>query len=63
MNPNKLAGSLKAAILVHAIGGDAARPLLDRLSDAERAMIYKLQSQMGNISSDLVERVALHQVG
>jgi flagellar motor switch protein FliG len=58
MNPNKLAGSLKAAILVHAIGSDAASPLLDRLSDAERAMIYKLQSQMGNISPDLIERVA-----
>jgi flagellar motor switch protein FliG len=58
MNPNKLAGSLKAAILVHAIGSEAARALLDRLSDAERTMIYKLQSQMGNISPDLVERVA-----
>ncbi|MDJ0782911.1 MAG: flagellar motor switch protein FliG [Desulfosarcinaceae bacterium] len=58
MNPNKLAGSLKAAILVHAIGSEAARSLLDRLSDAERAMIYKLQSQMGSISPDLVERVA-----
>lgn len=58
MNPNKLAGSLKAAILVHAIGAEAASSLLDRLSDAERAMIYKLQSQMGSVSPDLVERVA-----
>lgn len=58
MNPNKLAGSLKAAILVHAIGSEAASSLLGRLGDAERAMIYKLQSQMGKISPDLVERVA-----
>jgi flagellar motor switch protein FliG len=58
MNPTKLAGSLKAAILVHAIGAEAARSLLDRLSDGERAMIYKLQSQMGSVSPDLVERVA-----
>jgi flagellar motor switch protein FliG len=58
MNPNKLAGSLKAAILVHAIGAEAASSLLNRLSDAERAMIYKLQSQMGSISPDLIERVA-----
>jgi flagellar motor switch protein FliG len=58
MNPNKLAGSLKAAILVHAIGAEAASSLLDRLSDAERTMIYKLQSQMGSVSPDLVERVA-----
>jgi len=58
MNPNKLAGSLKAAILVHAIGSEAASSLLGRLGDAERTMIYKLQSQMGKISPDLVERVA-----
>ena len=58
MNPNKLAGSLKAAILVHSIGAEAASSLLDRLSDTERTLIYKLQSQMGSISPDLIERVA-----
>lgn len=63
MNPNKLAGSLKAAILVHAIGSEAANSLLGRLGDAERAMIYKLQSQMGKISPDLVERVAQEFLG
>lgn len=58
MDPRNLIGSLKAAILVHAMGWDAISPLIDQLSKSERNLIFKLQSKLGEISPALVESVA-----
>jgi flagellar motor switch protein FliG len=58
MNLNKLAGSLKVAILISAIGSEAANKLLNRFSEADRSLIIKLQAQMGIVPPELVEKVA-----
>ncbi len=58
MDPNNLIGSLKAAILVHALGWDVVAPMMSQLSKDERNLIFKLQSKMGAISPELVEGVA-----
>ncbi|BBO79795.1 flagellar motor switch protein FliG [Desulfosarcina ovata subsp. sediminis] len=58
MDPRNLIGSLKAAILVHAMGWDAIGPVVDQLSKSERSLIFKLQSKLGEISPALVESVA-----
>ena len=53
-----LTGSVKVAILTKAIGLTAARPILESLSDAERAMIFKLQSKLDAVPPELAENVA-----
>ena len=58
MDPRNLIGSLKAAILVHALGWDAVAPMMTQLSKYERNLIFKLQSRLGSISPALVEGVA-----
>lgn len=58
MDSRNLIGSLKAAILVHALGWDIIAPVIDQLSKAERNLILKLQSKMDSISPVLVEGVA-----
>ena len=58
MDPRNLIGSVKAAILVQALGWDAVAPLVDQLDPGERRLIRKLQSNLGSISPALVERVA-----
>ena len=58
MDPRNLIGSIKAAILVHALGWDVISPVMDQLSKAERNLIFKLQSKMDSISPVLVESVA-----
>lgn len=58
MDTRNLIGSLKAAILVQALGGDIIAPVIDQLSKAERNLIFKLQSKLGSISPVLVESVA-----
>jgi flagellar motor switch protein FliG len=58
MDPRNLIGSLKAAILVHALGWDVIGPVIDQLSKYERNLIFKLQSKMGELSPVLVESVA-----
>jgi flagellar motor switch protein FliG len=58
MDPSKLAGSLKVAILTTAIGDDAAKKILNRFSLADRNLIKKLQSQIGMVPSELKEMVA-----
>jgi flagellar motor switch protein FliG len=58
MDPRNLIGSLKAAILVHALGWDVISPVMDQLSKAERNLIFKLQSKLESISPALVESVA-----
>lgn len=58
MELDKLAGSIKVAILVNAIGIEPARHILNQLGDAERATIFKLQSKLDSVSPELVEKVA-----
>jgi flagellar motor switch protein FliG len=58
MNMNQLTGSVKVAILTKAIGLEAAGPLLNRFDDKERQLIFKLQSKLGKVPPELVERVA-----
>lgn len=58
MEMRQLTGSVKVAILTNAIGLQAAQPILKRLSDEERTLIYKLQSKLGSVPPDLVDKVA-----
>lgn len=53
-----LTGSVKVAILTKAIGLTAARPILESLSDTERALIFKLQSKLDAVPPELAENVA-----
>ncbi|MGA6926852.1 MAG: flagellar motor switch protein FliG [Desulfosarcina sp.] len=58
MDPKNLIGTLKAAILVHALGWDVISPVMDQLSQAEKSLIYKMQTRMGSVPPELVESVA-----
>ena len=58
MDPRNLIGSIKAAILVQALGWDTVAPVMDQLSKVERKLIFKLQSKLGSVSPALVESVA-----
>ena len=58
MQANKLSGSLKAAILIHAMGRPAASRLLNRLTEEEVGLVNQHLEQMGTISPEVVEQVA-----
>jgi flagellar motor switch protein FliG len=58
MDAGQLTGSVKVAILTNAIGAKAAQSVLAMLSDEERQLIYRLQSKLGKVPPELVERVA-----
>ncbi len=57
MEMRQLTGSVKVAILTNAIGLKAARPILERLNEEERQLIYKLQSKVGTVPQELTEKV------
>ena len=57
MDASELTGSVKVAILTNAIGAQAAQPILDSLAEEERQMIFRLQSRLGVVPPELVERV------
>ena len=58
MDPKQLTGSVKVAILTNAVGAQAAQPILDRLTNEERQLIFKLQSKLGSVPRQLVDKVA-----
>lgn len=58
MDPKRLPGSLKAAILVHAGGKRVEQKLFPLLEEGERALLQELLSQMEEVSPDLLENVA-----
>ncbi len=58
MEPTRLAGSIKVAILLQAIGEDRRQPILNRLNEAEREMLNGHLAQLGQVSPALVEKVA-----
>ena len=58
MDPKRIAGPVKAAILVHALGRPFADILLKRLSESEIEIINNHLSQIRTISPEVVEQVA-----
>jgi len=58
MDPKRIAGPVKAAILVHALGKPLANSLLERLNASEKEVINNHLSKIRTISPDVVEQVA-----
>lgn len=58
MDAKQLTGSVKVAILIKAVGMDAARTILNRFSDQDRQLIFRLQKRLGSIPPALMDRVA-----
>jgi flagellar motor switch protein FliG len=58
MDPNTLSGSLKAAILIRAAGDETASRILSQLTPSERDLVRRNLGQLGNISSEVIEKVA-----
>jgi len=58
MDPKNLPGSIKAAILIQAAGRTQSEKILGMLNQDERQLVKEHLSQMGDISPDLVEKVA-----
>jgi flagellar motor switch protein FliG len=59
MDAKELTGSVKVAILTRAVGPDAARAILNRLSQDERELVVRLQARLPALPPSLVDRVAL----
>ncbi|MEA3279449.1 MAG: flagellar motor switch protein FliG [Thermodesulfobacteriota bacterium] len=58
MDPKTLAGSIKVAILVQSLEKEASQQILNSMSSAEREVIERHLSQIGDISPDLAEKIA-----
>lgn len=58
MDPKRIAGPVKAAILIHALGRPLSNILLKRLSGSEKEIINNHLSQIRTISPEVVEQVA-----
>ena len=58
MDPKRIAGPVKAAILVHALGRPQVETLIRRLSASEKELVNDHLSQIRSISPDVVEQVA-----
>jgi flagellar motor switch protein FliG len=58
MDPKRITGPIKAAILIHALGRPLADILLRRLSETEKELINRHLSQIRTISPEVVEQVA-----
>ena len=58
MDAKQLTGSVKVAILTKAVGLNVTQPIIDRFSEQERQLIYRLQTRLGSIPQDMVERIA-----
>jgi flagellar motor switch protein FliG len=58
MDSKNIAGPVKAAILIHALGKPLANKLLERLDTSEKEVIHNHLSKIRTISPDVVEQVA-----
>ncbi len=58
MDSKSIAGPVKAAILIHALGKPLAEQLLQRLSQSEKERIRNHLAQIRTISPEVVEQVA-----
>jgi len=59
MNPNNLPGSLKIAILVQSMSDGASQAIINSLDDGEKEVVKNHLDQMGIISPDIAEKVAV----
>jgi len=58
MDARNLPGSLKIAILAQALGPGTSQVIINSLSDDEKKAVVAHLDQLGNVSPDLVEKVA-----
>ena len=63
MDPKRIAGPVKAAILIHALGRPQVETLIRRLSTSEKELVNDHLSQIRTISPDVVEQVAREFIG
>jgi len=59
MDPKNLAGSLKVAILVQSLDRESGQMILNNLGAQERDLVLSHLAEMGTISKELVETVAV----
>jgi flagellar motor switch protein FliG len=59
MDPKNLAGSLKVAILVQSLDRESGQMILNSLGSQERDLVLSHLAEMGTISAELVETVAV----
>ena len=58
MDSKRLPGSLKVAILLQSLGGEASGQILASLTNSERTLVEGHLSQMGTVAPELIEKVA-----
>ena len=58
MDARNLPGSLKIAILVQSMGPEIARIIMNSLGESEKSAVTAQMDQLGNVSPDLVEKIA-----
>ena len=58
MDPKRIAGPVKAAILIHALGRPQVETLIRRLTESEKELVNDHLSQIRTISPEVVEQVA-----
>ena len=58
MDARNLPGSLKIAILVQSMGPETSRVIMNSLGESEKSAVTAHMEQLGNVSPDLVEKIA-----
>lgn len=58
MDPRKISGPLKAAILIRSLGQEVAAKIINGLTEDEKLVVDRHLEQMGAISADVIEYVA-----
>jgi len=58
MDPRNISGSLKAAILIRALGSDVARMIYSNLSENEKKVVQGHLDDMGAVPANVIEYVA-----
>ena len=58
METTHLSGALKVAVLIHSMGDQIARDILNRMGESEKQIVQQHMSQIGSISPEVVEKIA-----
>jgi flagellar motor switch protein FliG len=58
MDPRRISGPLKAAILIRSLGQEVAGRILNGLTEDEKLVVNRHLDQMGTVSADVIEYVA-----
>ena len=58
MDPKRIAGPVKAAILIHGLGKPLAETLLKQFTEVEQKRVQEHLAQIRTISPDVVKQVA-----